>query len=693
MLTIQFNRIFIRHHMIKYQSKEMIQKYEASVIVTSDSCYANPSLDRSGQYLVDRLKKHGCFKEIFIFIVPDDRCKITECISRCVSNNSALIITTGGTGLCPRDVTPEVSKCFYEKLCPGIASSLIQAGLKNSPHAALSRLTAGISKDCLIINFPGKLKACKECFDCLEIYLDHALEQVRFEPESIKRTHDLQERHDCNDLEQNLPKQVVDENICLGTAQERFDPTGADSDLILNHDYTAPLKSPYPMVDYSDALEILRKESESFNLEAQERQLRSPSDLHELVDEILAEDMFSNRLVPPYAVSTMDGYVLNLSDRLIKKVKSIGFVIARLVVSLDEFISRQHDPDPKVSGSFFCYRVNTGGKLPESNYVVVPVECTNFGQTNSEIKIQNIQLGKYIRSPGSDICRSDKIEKGTLIGPVELALILSMGYDKISIIRKPVIGILSTGDELVSFFEAHRNDVDGVIDVNSPLLSILYHKWGYKVVDCGISKDTPLDILLKVLESLSKCDILVITGGASMGSKDYVKYVIETMGGRILFGRVNIKPGKPAAFGKIDCDGSQKYIYSLPGNPVSAYMTSLVLLLPFLKYCRMSSLGEAKPESYDIIGTLITVELESITDSDDGKIYEFDGRLEFVRAKFSRSNKNQSELPLKVVVSIRQQSSRLLSIKDHDCLIVIDPSMIGSKFLVGQTYQALRLNN
>lgn len=679
-------------------------KYRADVIVVSDSRSQNLSQDESGSLLVHKLEKFGKFSSIHKFTVEDDREKIKSRVSTSVMEDCALIITTGGTGLCPRDVTPEATRDLYEKECPGITTALIRASLECSPHAALSRLTAGIVGQCLIVNFPGRPRACEECFTCLAGFLGHALDQVRFDPEAVKATHlkqDSEVKNHVPEVTKHQNRQGNPQEIQDYSHQDRADQV-TDTQACPNHttvtsDGKVIVESSYPLESYENVIKILKEASTSFKLGVEDLPICSQDNIADLLGRVVAEDMPSKNSIPPHSVSTMDGYVLNLSARMAKILPSIGRVIAHIVDGYEHFQKRQNGPISSESDSFFCYQVNTGGRLPDKNFVVIPFEDTGPGPTNRNIVIYKIQPNKFIRKPGTDIDLADTIERGAVITPIEVSLMITMGYRSVAVLKRPLVGILSTGDELVDYIRTIEGDSDKVYDINRPLLVSMLRQKGHHVIDCGIVRDSSIEVLLKVLESISKCDILVVTGGASMGSKDYVKRVIEkSMGGKFHFGRVNIKPGKPAAFGSIESGDKKKFVFSLPGNPVSAYITSLVLLMPFIGYIGYSQLGRDLPSPYEMIGTSITVEIESIVDSEGDQHYSLDGRLEFVRGRFSRSRKSLDRAmnqPYPVTVSIRQQSSRLLSLKGIDCLIVVDPNLKYSSLLVGQTFQALRLNH
>lgn len=703
-------------------------KYNASVVVTSDTCSEDASQDESGPYVVNQLKAIG-FNSVKKFIVPDDKDSIIKCIkSDClIDQTNVLIITIGGTGLCPRDVTPDATSVLYDKHCDGIKVSLMMTSLRYSAHAALSRLTAGIVNNCLIVNFPGKLKACKECFPTLATYLEHALEQINFQPDAIRATHAQQAvtatapeaastNSSSNDSSSSSTTMTESERdarlekifskinfLKTPTALPQHNQTSsgpqassASGDNLASTINGPKTQSPYRMIDYTEAVSIMRSLSGSifhntdFNIEQ--------ANSNNLIGRYLAEDLYSKTKIPPYTVSTMDGYVVYIPEIMNKHLISLNTIQVRLVDDLNALEKIKQDG----LASFYCYQVNTGGRVPDdmSNFAVIPFEQTEKSG-NKLVAISSINshldCQMYTRLPGIDLNSKDGLLKGTKIGVVEFSIILAMGYRTLKLVSRPMIGLFSTGDELVSFDQFDSKE-DKVLDTNGPMLKALLESKNYEVLNFGISKDNEDEILEKIRTCSTFCDVIIITGGASMGTKDYVKDVIvNKLGGKIHFGRVNIKPGKPAALASFECnERGQKFIFSLPGNPVSAYMTTITLVVPFIEHGLRNHLGvHTEVTPYNDIGELITVELASIHNDANLTNYVFDGRLEFVRARIITRKQDEEGPMLKaqylVSVSVRQQSSCLLSLLDCDCLIVINPNMKNSKFLVGQTYQALRL--
>lgn len=675
-----------------------LNNYSASVVVTSDTRSHDPTQDKSGQLVVDALKDFG-FSEVTKYIIPDDRETITRQLKSILNNdsNNVLIITVGGTGLSPRDVTPEASCAIYDKSCDGIRTGLIMNSLRYSPRSALSRLTAGISGKCLIVNFPGSLQACRECFAYLKQFLGHAIDEIRSNTEEVRKTHllkNISPPSSCSSksMTPDLDKQPLSSSLLTASeliqsldlrCQKSKDcpcDSSSENNLI---QLEGANESAYPLIDYNDALRIMNNVTLDYQAREIDVDLTSTSSLETTystsapdcaLGSMLAENVTSKNKIPPYSVSTMDGYVCHFPKLVGRLLSNIGLIHAKLVTGLDEFEKLRQDPD--ASETSFCYQVNTGERVPASDIVVVPFEETEKKLSEGTVKIMRTTQAKYYREQGSDLDQTYVMKAGTVIGPIQLALLLSMGYSQVRVFKMPVIGILSTGDELIESPIDCLNSK--VVDTNNPLLHSFFLSRGYYAKSCGIAKDTQEDVVSKLEASLEKCDVLIVTGGASMGTKDFVKDAIKKIGGTIHFGRVNIKPGKPVSFAKLERGDETKFIFSLPGNPVSAYITSLVLVVPFIERISRKTLP-----TIGVIGELVTITVDGLSESNGS--YEFDGRYEFIRARFVDNSNNTVE------VVHPQQSSCMRSLEDCNCLMLIDPSMKGRKLVKGESYRAIDL--
>lgn len=716
--------------------------YSSAVLVTSDRCFSGIATDESGALIVAKMTEAG-FKSVDKVITQDDRQTIVDWLIKLSDKpKMAIIITVGGTGLCPNDVTPEATQDVIQRTCSGITTALSIYSLKITPFAALSRMTAGIRNNTLIVNFPGNQKACEECWTCLEPVLHHSIHQINYDRDSIDAFHSVQIKsqimnvpnctEDCARhshikgivdnlsklalIETTLPSGTVNinkntiltnnNNYDKSVKEKKSDDLKGLMNTELNLNDTIPTidrcmkscvpliksvrtrESKYPLIEYYQAISKLYEESTSLYSNHVTLIVEGYDSAKNLIGETLAESVKTKRIIPPYRVSTMDGFLINIPPDVPEEF-SFVFIEALLLPDLESFSAKQKI---EKSNTFFCYPVNTGGRIPEKDCAVVPIEKTG-PVTDNKVTINELKRGMYTREIGSDLPSDFVLSTGTLIGPVELSLLCSMGVDRVKIVKKPTISVMSTGDELVQPFGWSSIHDDTVIDTNGPLLTTFFMNKGFSVCNCGIVKDDCDRLFTKMVQALSKTDILIISGGASMGTKDYVKEIIEKdLNGAIHFGRVNIKPGKPVGFATCLYKGEKKFIFCLPGNPVSAFITSLVLIMPFLRQSIKlnpitANLHEpAFLNDWKKIFELVTTELDSIEEGED---YYFEDRMEFIRAVIVCFNSKTSKYL--VSASIKQQSSRLSSLRGCDCLLIIPSGMNGTKLEVGKDYPGLLL--
>jgi len=204
-----------------------------------------------------------------------------------------------------------------------------------------------------------------------------------------------------------------------------------------------------------------------------------------------------------------------------------------------------------------------------------------------------VKPGENVREIGSDIAKGDTIlRKGEEISAIggELGLLASVGKAEVAVYKKPIVGVLSTGDEIVEHSRPGDLRLGEVRDTNRPTIMAAVRGWGFEVVDLGIARDKPGALEEALRDGLRKVDMIITSGGVSMGELDLLKPTIErSLGGTIHFGRVSMKPGKPTTFATVPVKNNTgkrvtKVIFSLPGNPVSAVVTLHLFVLPSLHH-------------------------------------------------------------------------------------------------------------
>ena len=359
-------------------------------------------------------------------------------------------------------------------------------------------------------------------------------------------------------------------------------------------------------------------------------------DLKSAYGRILSKNIKSKINVPNYKNSAMDGYAVNVSDfnEKNKTYDCIGESFAG-------------NPFLKPVKKNQAIKVMTGGMVPSGcNAVVMKELITQKGRiitTKSKIiKDQNI------RFPGEDIKKNEIVLKaGKEIDEIDIGILASLGIDRVSVKKRPIIGFVSTGDELVSIKKTIK--VSQVYDSNRYLLHGLLKKYPVEIKDYGVVKDKIKSIEKKFLEASLNCDVLITTGGVSVGDADYVKEVLEKLG-KVNFWKIAVKPGRPLAYGKI----KKCIFFGLPGNPVSVVVTFNL----FVNAALNKLMGKGQDHTLSLEAELLT------------SVKKRKGRKEYKRGVLiSKKNK------LYVRKSGLQGSNILSSVKDANCYIELGENM------------------
>jgi len=284
---------------------------------------------------------------------------------------------------------------------------------------------------------------------------------------------------------------------------------------------------------------------------------------------ILYHDIISDENVPNFNRSTVDGYAVRASDTFgcSESIPAILNVISEVMMG------EAADVD---IGSGDCVIVSTGGALPKSADAVVMVEHSeDYGDNLVGIQ-KAVAPANNVVFNGDDVRVGQKVlSAGTLLTPYDIGALAALGYDEVEVYVRPVVGIISTGDELVP--TSAKPTSGQVRDINTPMLITAINCFGGKAVDFGIIKDDEQAIRTAVLNAIKTCDICLISGGSSAGARDMTARVIESEGELLLHG-IAMKPGKPTILGVIQ----GKPVYGLPGHPVAAYMVTELFVRPLI---------------------------------------------------------------------------------------------------------------
>ncbi|HVB60813.1 MAG TPA: gephyrin-like molybdotransferase Glp [Ktedonobacteraceae bacterium] len=282
--------------------------------------------------------------------------------------------------------------------------------------------------------------------------------------------------------------------------------------------------------------------------------------LHAALGLVLAEDVIAQEDMPPFANSAMDGFALLSRDSQPRagqppRLRVIGAVAAGYVTE-------------QMVQEGTAMRIMTGAPVPPGADTVIQVELTRSEGTNGEwVEIlQEVAPGNNIRPAGEDM-RSGQLvlQRGSEIGPWEIGILATLGWSTVPVTRRPQVAIVATGDEVIDVDQALRPGK--IRNSNSYLLEAAIHKAGGVPHRLGVARDT-VESLREMFGEAVRHDLIVTSGGVSVGDFDLVKNIMAEQG-EINFWRINMRPGKPVAFGHI----GEVPLLGLPGNPVSAAVT------------------------------------------------------------------------------------------------------------------------
>ncbi|XP_034432464.1 gephyrin a isoform X3 [Hippoglossus hippoglossus] len=711
------------------------------ILTVSDSCYNNLAEDRSGVNLKDLVHDPSLLGGVIAAykVVPDEIDEIKETLLEwCDEQELNLILTTGGTGFAPRDVTPEATREVIEREAPGMALAMLMGSLNVTPLGMLSRPVCGIRGKTLIINLPGSKKGSQECFQFILPALPHAIDLLREATVRIKYTHAaLEQLQSPSSLLANTHINTHNNMHTMerGTQCEEEEDEEEDNRRghhVHNHHHpqhgsshitAAAIAAKIPDSIISRGVQVLPRDSASLSSTPSEspRATQATSRLstascptpkvqsrcgsnenilrasHSAVDiskvarrhrmspfpltsmdkafitvlemtpilgvevinyrgwwllsadglgRVLAQDIYAKDNLPPFPASVKDGYAVRAADG-----PGDRFIMG-------ESQAGQQPTHTVMPGQVM--RVTTGAPIPCGADAVVQVEDTELlresedGTEELEVRIMvQARPGQDIRPIGHDIRRGECVlAKGTHMGPSEIGLLATVGVTEVSVHKFPVVAVMSTGNELLNpEDDLHPGKIR---DSNRSTLLATIQEHGYPTINLGIVGDNPDDLLSALHEGISRADVIITSGGVSMGEKDYLKQVLDIdLHAQIHFGRVFMKPGLPTTFATADIDGARKLIFALPGNPVSAVVTCNLFVIPALR--KMQGILDPRP-------TIIKARL-----SCDVKL---DPRPEYHRCILTWHH--QEPLPWAQSTG-NQVSSRLMSMRSANGLLMLPP--------------------
>jgi molybdopterin molybdotransferase len=368
--------------------------------------------------------------------------------------------------------------------------------------------------------------------------------------------------------------------------------------------------------------------------------------LEQSLGRVLAEDVRANRDLPPYDVSAMDGYALRSAD--LAKIPAILDVIEDI---------KAGDLPSKIVQAGMCARIMTGAPVPQGADAVIRVEET---QSLSEGKVQvnaAVKPGNDIRMRGEGMRTGDVVlTKGTGITPGVTGVLATVKQAQVQVYRRPRVAILSTGNELEDMDDPV--DPNKIPNSNSYALMAQVQALGIEPDLLGIARDDPVE-LEEYLQRGLKFDVLLVSGGTSVGVHDYVRPTVEALGVQMKFWRVAMKPGHPVAFGVLQRKvkgASESFVFGLPGNPVS----SMVCFEQFVAPAVRRMMGHAR-----LFRRSITARLTH-------NVKHQPGRTEFVRVTLAKHEGGHA-----ATSTGAQGSGMLLSMARADGLLVVPAESTG----------------
>ena len=371
---------------------------------------------------------------------------------------------------------------------------------------------------------------------------------------------------------------------------------------------------------------------------------------------VLARDVASAINLPMWDNSSVDGYAVRASD--VSNANENNPIHLRVAAEIPAGTAAKGTIQPQT-----CGRVFTGAPIPEGADAVVMQEGTRPHHEGYIAVTESVEPGENIRQAGDDVTKDEVVLRaGALLGPSQLGMAAALGITQLVVYPRPRVGVLVTGAEIVE--PGHPLRAGQIYDANSYTLCALVKQAGCDPVELGIADDTREDLHEKIDYGLSECDVVITVGGVSVGEYDLVRNVLAELGCEQKFWKIAMRPGKPCVFATRE----SKLVFGLPGNPVSAAVTFLILARPALR--KMRGLAEI-----DLPTVAATAAEDFVNDGDRGH---------YMRASLRQEDGKWLARPMP-----RQGSHVISSMVNANCLVEVPGATTIPR---GHSVQAIRIS-
>nr|XP_039253964.1 gephyrin-like [Styela clava] len=547
------------------------------VLTVSDRCARGEKTDLSGPYLQQILQEYTGFRSaIKVYkILPDESDEIVATLVDWSDNlNLELIITTGGTGLGPRDITPEATAAVIERETPGFTIAIITASLKVTTDAMVTRLKSGIRGKTLIINLPGSKKASSECLKVVLPAIPHAIECLQDVKARICICTSVDDYPDVEEIKKNSnDAHVIKPTIVIQTNSGSLEPQGHSQFQSQHH------------VSLAERTLINFSEEDLADADVDLESLLSNNATNSSTEIISKKE---EQEFPPLSVQGALDTVLNTTATLKSEEISLAGAFGRILAE-DVSVIQQNQTQTAGSSGYAlagsvlageirnintkgisinydqARQVSAGSRLPRGTNTVVSVCDTRLLVGNKIQVIQNVRSGQGVQNSQLSNSLRPLVKKGTKLGPTEIGQLTTKGITSVRTYKNPVVAVLSVG----------RQDIEATnhITIQSSL-----RQHSVVPLDIGIISEEKEILFASISQAIAKADVIVI-GSKSEASRDVIRSLIRNKFEAIVhFGTVSMLPWVPSYYATTRYETDRKLFFVLPDCPLASILCTLYIV-------------------------------------------------------------------------------------------------------------------